>query len=289
MNIRDLEYLVAVADLQHFGLASEKCCVSQPTLSSQIKKLETELGIKVFERANRRVIITDIGKNVLASARRILHEVNNIKEEAAAAHTPLGGRLRLGAFPTLASYVFPDLVSKISSSPLQPKLILVEEKTAALVLKLKAGELDVALLALPIQDQFLQSQKVFEDPFYLAVPVHHELASLKEVDQASLSQYPLLLLDEGHCLRDQALALCQMHNIAEEQDFRATSLETLRQMVKAGTGITLMPKIAISEQDEGIKYIPFSSPVPTRTIALVWRKTFTRNALLASLLELMVR
>lgn len=292
MNLRDLHYIVAVADLQHFGQAAEKCCVSQPTLSGQIKKLEDELGVKLFERTNRRVIPTDVGGRVLISARRILEEEGLISEVAKSAQDPLAGRFRLGAFPTLAAYVFPKFVSQVKKKLPLLRLILVEEKTAFLMDQLRRGEIDAALLALPLPKEsiagdFLVSQKLFEDEFFLAVPSDHELSSYKKIRQNVLSRYPLLLLEEGHCLRDQALELCRLRHGSEEQDFRATGLETLRQMVKAGTGITLIPKIATSKNERGICYIPFVKPAPTRTIGLVWRKTTSRDKVLESFINIL--
>ena len=286
MNIRDLRYVVAVAELQHFGQAAEHCHVSQPTLSGQIKKLEELLGIQLFERTNRRVVPTDACNDILISARRILREVENITDIADSSHDPLAGKFRLGAFPTLAAYVFPELVQKVKAAMPDLRLILIEEKTDQLIDKLKCGEIDAALLALPVEDDFLLSQTLFEDEFFLAVPPHHEFASLSTVHQDMLSSHCLLLLEEGHCLRDQALEVCKLHNIGEEQDFRATSMETLREMVKAGTGITFIPKIAIHEGEVGIHYIPFEAPIPTRTIGLVWRKTTARAQVVNRLTEI---
>ena len=285
MNIRDLKYFVAVAELGHFGKAAEKCFVSQPTLSGQIKKLEEELGIKLLERSNRKVMLTDFGRDAITSAKKILTEVETIKEIAARQQDPLSGKFKLGAFPTLASYIFPDLVSDLKSEMGNLRLILIEEKTDFLIEKLKTGKIDAALLALPIYDDTLNFQPLFDDPFYLAVPPHHPLAEKSEIDQNKLSDYQLLLLEEGHCLRDQALDVCQKHDSSEEQDFRATSIETLRQMVKAGSGITLMPEIAIHSEEKDIRYIPFKAPKPFRTIGLVWRKTTTRQAVIDLLIK----
>lgn len=285
MNIRDLTYLVAVGDLHHFGKAAEQCCVSQPTLSGQIKKLEEQLDVKLFERTKRRVVPTDIGLTVIASARRILREVDVIYTASECAHDPLGGKFRLGAFPTLATYVFPQLVQKIKIVMPNLRPILIEEKTAVLIDKLKAGEIDAALLALPVHDDFLVSHKLFDDAFYLAVPPDHQLASANTINQDVLASYRLLLLEEGHCMRDQALAVCQLHGIGEEQDFKATGMETLRQMVKVGTGITFMPEIAIRENEVGIEYIPFEKPSPTRTIGIVWRKTSTRKPIIDKIIS----
>lgn len=287
MNIRDLKYFLAVAELGHFRMAAEACCVSQPTLSGQIKKLEDELGVKLFERTNRRVMVTESGQKIVHAAKRIMQEVDNIRDIAQSAHDPLSGKFRLGAFPTLSTYIFPKLVPQVSNHMPNLRLILSEEKTASLIEQLKKGELDAAILALPIYDDFLVSQKLFDDEFFLAVPPHHPLAAHKQVDQKVLSKYKLLLLEEGHCLRDQALEVCQLHNISEEQDFKATGMETLRQMVKAGTGITFIPKIAIQKKERDIKYIPFKQPAPMRTIGLVWRKTTSRQEVMDKLIHVL--
>lgn len=277
MNIRDLEYICAVADLRHFGKAADKCFVSQPTLSGQIKKLEEFLGVRIFERTNRHVMLTDFGRDIIAHARNVLREVESINSVSQQAQNPLGGRFRLGAFPTLASYVFPGLVKGIKNAMPDLRLVLVEEKTAILIEKLRAGEIDAALLALPVEEEFLDMAELFSDRFLLAVPSGHVLAKYDQVVQADLASYPILLLEEGHCLRDQALDVCKSGGINEEQDFRATSLETLRQMVKAGTAMTFIPEIAALEEDAGICYIPFKPPVPSRTIGLYWRKTSVRK------------
>lgn len=280
MNLRDLNYLVAVADLRSFVQAAEQCCISQPTLSTQIKKLEDTLGVRVFERSNKKVIPTELGEKIVASARRILHEVEHIKELADNAQDPLAGNFRLGAFPTLSTYVFPDLVPMIKQTLPNLRLILIEEKTDQLISQLKQGAIDAALLALPIHEDTLETITLFEDVFMLAVASDNPLAQKATIEQADLYHHQMLLLEEGHCLRGQALQICQLNNIEEQHDVRATGLETLRQMVRAGTGITFMPKIAIHEPEDGICYIPFVEPAPTRKIGLVWRKTSARKQLM---------
>lgn len=284
MNIKDLKYFLAVAELEHFGQAAEQCHVSQPTLSGQIKKLEEQLGITLFERTNRRVMLTESGNQIATYARRILREVDMIHEIAESSRDPLSGKFRLGAFPTLSTYVFPKIVPKVKEVMPNLRLILSEEKTSYLLDKLKNGEVDAALLALPIHDDFLLSQELFDDEFYLAVPPDHELTKYEKVDQKTLKKHRLLLLEEGHCLRDQSLEVCQLHGIGEEQDFKATGMETLRQMVKAGTGITFMPHIAMQENEIGIHYIPFKPPAPSRKIGLVWRKTTARQQVMNKLI-----
>ena len=284
MNLRDLQYLIAVADLRSFNKAAEQCHVSQPALSNQIRKLEETLGVTLFERNNKRVMITESGEQMVVLARRILNDVDSMHELASAARDPLGGKFRLGAFPTLSAYIFPRFVPKIIQHMPKLKLVLIEEKTNVLLEKLKRGELDAALLALPITDESLQSELLFHDDFLLALPPEHPLAKRKQVNQRDLRDEKLLLLDEGHCLRDQALSVSQLAGL-QEQDFRATSLETLRQMVKAGTGITLMPKIAISVKESGIVYVPFDNPAPHRTIGLVWRKTSGKKIAIEKLIR----
>ena len=204
---------------------------------------------------------------------------------AATAQDPLAGNFRLGAFPTLATYLFPQLVSQIKQALPRIRLILIEEKTEQLLLQLRSGLIDAALLALPIDEDFLTTATLFEDEFLLAVASDHPLASKAVVEQSDLAGEPLLLLDEGHCLRGQALQVCQNIGAHEEQDFRATSLETLRQMVCAGTGITFMPRIAIREET-GIRYQSFLPPAPSRTIGLAWRKTSARIALMNEIARL---
>ncbi|MBD9360127.1 LysR substrate-binding domain-containing protein [Methylomonas fluvii] len=282
MNLRDLHYLIAVADLRSFVQAADRCCISQPTLSTQIKKLEDELGIQIFERTNKKVLPTELGEQIVASARRILKEQDNIKELAATAQDPLAGNLRFGAFPTLATYLFAPLVPLIKKDLPRIRLILVEEKTEQLLLQLRSGQMDCALLALPIYEDFLESQALFDDEFLLAVADGHPLAAKLQVEQDDLNGEHLLLLDEGHCLRGHALQICQTIGADEEQDVRATSLETLRQMVRAGTGITFMPRIAVRDEP-GVRYLPFAEPAPSRSIGMVWRKTSARGDLIRRL------
>lgn len=287
MNIRDISYFVAVAELGHFGKAAKQCFVSQPTLSGQIKKLEEELGVTLFERTNRRVMLTEIGEEILITARRLLNEAESIKEIATLSQDPRAGTFRLGAFPTLSTYLFPELVEKVKRQLPDLRLILIEEKTERLVEQLTAGKIDAALLALPIAQDRLESKALFNDAFRLAVPTDHTLAEQNDVTMSELANHRLLLLEEGHCLRDQAMEVCQLTG-AEEQNFRATGLETLRQMVRAGTGITLMPEIAIKQRDNGIHYLPFRDIPPQRTIGMAWRKTTSRSVVIQEINDLLV-
>lgn len=270
---------MAVAELEHFGQAAEKCNVSQPTLSGQIKKLEEELDVVLFERTNRRVLLTEAGRHVIVSAQRILHEVDTIYSTARFGQDPLAGIFRLGAFPTLSTYLFPSLVPKVKTAMPNLRLILNEDKTPTLIDDLVKGHIDAALLALPVENQSLVSRKLFDDDFYLAVSPGHELTKHSTIEHKSLKKHNPLLLEEWHSLLDQWLVAGDH----DEQDFKATSMETLRQMVKAGMGITFMPKIAIKENEIGIEYIPFAAPAPSRTIGLVWRKSSAKVMVIDSL------
>lgn len=280
MNTRDLEYIVAVAELKNFSKAADQCYVSQPALSNQIRKLEDFLGVKIFERTNKKVLVTQTGELVVEQARKILQEVSHLKEIVRVCEDPLSGTFKLGAFPTLAPYFWPFFVPLVRDKIPNIDLILVEEKTAVLIDTLKRGQLDAALIALPVDDAELEAVPLFQDVFYLAASKEHPLAKKAKIDQKDLKDQKLLLLEEGHCLRDQALDICYMSGAHEQDEFKATSLETLRQMIKLGPSVTLMPKIAIQQEDPDLAYIPFKDPIPQRTIALVYRKATARNQIL---------
>ncbi len=287
MNLRDLQYLVAVAELQHFGKAAEACHTSQPTLSIQIKKLEEYLGVQLLERSNKHVMLTTVGEAVVARARAILHEAEQIKQIALSAKDPFTGTLTLGAFPTLAPYVFPLFVPVLRQNLPTLELMLVEEKTEQLLEQLYDGNLDAALIALPVEHSQLEAQELFHEPFWLALSADHPLAKLPEIPLEKLADQHILLLDEGHCLRDQSLSLCNRIGKGESNRYRATSLETLRNMIAAGNGMTFMPQLAVQESSEAIRYIRFAPPAPGRTIALVYRKSSGRKLLFDRLMVLM--
>lgn len=285
MNLRDLEYMVAVADMRHFGKASEQCNVSQPTLSMQIKKLEESLGVAIFERGGRQAMPTPVGAQLVAKARQVLRGADEIRELARAAQDPLAGEFRLGLFPTLAPYLLPLCVSAIHKALPRIRLLLVEEKTDRLLEQLAEGRLDAALLALPVEAEGLESEALFDDPFLLAVPRGHRLAERKRVRMEDVVNEPLLLLEEGHCLRAQALEVCRIAGAQEQHEFRATSLETLRHMVAAGVGITLIPRLA-ARADAAIAYIPFAEKDVSRRVGLVRRKSMPRGAAAAKLADI---
>ncbi|HKJ18019.1 MAG TPA: LysR substrate-binding domain-containing protein [Xanthomonadales bacterium] len=288
MNVRALQYFVTLADLKHFSKAAEACFVSQPTLSTQVRKLEEELGVQLVERAPRKVMLTPVGVEVAERARSVLSEIEQIRVVARQNINPAEGVLRLGIFPTLAPYLLPHVIPAIRKSFPQLTLQLAEEKTEDILKMLHRGTLDAALLALPIDDDGLRIQVLFDEPFVLAVPAGHELASKTSVTTEDLRGSELLLLEDGHCMRDHALEVCALAGASERVDFHATSMETLRQMVAAEVGITLMPLLAVKPPMAATSNIvikPFKAPCPNRTIALVWRKTSALGPFMESLAE----
>jgi LysR family hydrogen peroxide-inducible transcriptional activator len=279
MNLRDLEYLVALAETRHFGRAAERCHVSQPTLSAQLRKLEGFLGVPLVERQPRRIGLTAAGEAVVERARRMLRDADDIRSLARASQDPLGGQLKVGLIPTLGPYLLPRVAPKIAKALPKLSLLLHEYQTAPLVERTLAGELDLAILALPAETEGLATRPLFDEPFLVAMPERHRLAGRKRVKAADLEGEKLLLLEEGHCLRDQALEVCA-HVGTEEQAFRGTSLETLRQMVAAGLGLTLLPGLSADgpfASTRGLTVRPFASPTPHRMIGAAWRRSTSRG------------
>lgn len=272
MNLRDLQYVVAVAELQHFGRAADRCHVSQPTLSMQIRKVEDYLGVELFERSGRRVLVTSAGEQIVDKARVLLRDYEELQLTAKRLKDPSAGQYRLGAFPTLAPYLLPRIVPAIHATFPRLRLLLLEDKTEQLLLRLRRGQLDLALLALPVAGDDLECCPLFDEPFLLATSATHPLAQRQAVSVECLTEHPLLLLDEGHCLREQALDFCKMNALEESRDFRATSLPTLMQMVSTDLGITLVPEMAMQDAPRSLRFIPFDSPAPHRSIGLVWRR-----------------
>lgn len=288
MNLRALQYFVKLAELKHFSHAAEACFVSQPTLSTQIMKLEEELGVQLVERIPRKVKLTEVGKEIADRARRVLRDIDQIRVTARRSSDPETGTLRLGIFPTLAPYLLPHVVPGIRARFPQLKLQLTEEKSADIVRLLDEGELDAALLALPLDEDGLEVEILFEEPFMLALPQSHPLADQRVVKLADLEGSELLLLADGHCLRDHALEVCALSGASERVDFHATSMETLRQMVAAEVGITLMPILAVKPPiavTDNMALRPFAAPAPSRTIALVWRRSSALGTLMHSLAQ----
>ena len=288
LKLKDLRYLVAVADTRHFGRAAARCHISQPTLSAQLRKLENYLGVQLVERAPRRIALTEAGEAITARARGILESTAEIVTLAQALRDPLAGRLRLALLPTIGPYLLPLVAARIRKALPRLELMLYEYQTRPLLEHLHNGEIDVGILALPVHVEGIVSRPLYDEPFVLALPEAHPLARRREVRTTDLDGATLLLLEDGHCLRDQALAVCHDTTAHEKQDFRATSLETLRQMVAAGSGITLLPELAsrgVYGGSRGVNVRPFARPAPTRTVGAVWRKSSARKPAIAALLR----
>lgn len=287
MNLRDLIYIVTIAELGSMAKAAEHCHVSQSTLSIQLKKLEAYLGVVIFERTNKRLAVTETGKLILDVARGIVQESQRLQEIAKSRRNPFSGTFRLGVFPTLAPYFLPRVMPAIGKAFPQLTLRLVEEKSPVLTEKLLSGEIDAALLSLPVEGTHLESAHLFDDPFFLACAAQHPLAKRRSIAMADLTNETLLLLDDGHCLRNQALELCALAHARENGEFRATSLETLRQMVAAGAGMTLIPRIACVPTPN-LVYIPFvKKGAPFRRIGLVWRTSSPQKILIDAFVALL--
>ena len=288
MNLRDLRYLLALAEHRHFGRAAAASFVSQPTLSTQIRKLEAELGVALVERAPRRVMLTAVGREIADRARRVIAEVEQMGVIARRSQDPEAGTVRLGLFPTLGPYLLPHVVLRLRQRFPRLELLLVEEKTDQILARLRDGRLDAGLLALPLHDEQLHVESLFVEPFVLAVPRQHALAQRTSLRLRDLDHQHLLLLEEGHCLRDQALDVCALAGAGERDGFRATSLETLRQMVAAGVGITLLPNLAVQPPvppSPEIALLPFHGEAPSREIAMVWRRSSAMGGFLLQLAQ----
>jgi LysR family hydrogen peroxide-inducible transcriptional activator len=274
LTLRQLQYLLAVAEDRSFRRAAEACHVSQPSLSQQVADAERALGVRLFERDRRRVLVTAAGERLLARARRVLVEADDLVEAATRLSDPLSGTVRVGVIPTVGPYLLPRAAPAVRRA--LPKLAVVweEDKTAPLVRRVSAGELDAALLAREADLGDLVQAELASDPFVLAAPPEHPLARRAgPVHTADLQGERVLLLDDGHCLRDQALEVCAKGR-AEELGFRATSLSTLVQMVASGAGVTLLPRLAV-EAEGGrarLRIRPFARPAPGRTLVLAWRR-----------------
>ena len=272
LSPRQLQYVVAVAETLGFHKAAERCHVSQPTLSAQVKQLEDVLGVQLFERDRRRVLLTAAGAVVVAHARRVLLEIDDMIAAAKQLIEPCSGTFRIGVIPTIAPYLLPDVVPAVRARYPKLQLVFREEKTDALVADLREGRLDAGLLALEADIGEWASGRIADDPFVVALPEGHRLARKKRVAASDLDNENVRLLDEGHCFRAQALSICNRAG-AKESELRATSLSTLAQMVSSGSGITLLPQIAVAVENRRgqLEVRPFTSPAPHRTIALIWR------------------
>ncbi len=298
MTLTELRYIVAVAREHHFSRAAEACFVSQPTLSVAIKKLEEELGVILFERANNEVGVTALGAQIVEQASLILEQTQALKQIALQGNNPLAGQLRLGAIYTIAPYLLPHLIPALHAiAPLMP-LLLEENFTHKLVEKLKQGELDAVVISLPIEEQALETVALYREPFQVALPAGHPWCAKKEIPVAELAEENMLLLGAGHCFRDQILQVCPALNRSSaslgnmQKTLQSGSLETIRYMVASGAGLTVMPCTAISKRSMAqglLDFRPFAEPVPDRVVALAWRKSFPRMPAIEALRRAILR
>ncbi len=286
-SLRQLESVVAVAEHLNFRQAAEATFVTQPALSAQIQQLETMLGLRLFERDRRRVLLTQAGEELVPRARAALAEVDAFVDAARVLQDPLAGTLRLGVIPTIAPYVLPGAIPALRKRYPQLRLLLREDRTARLVELTTRGQLDLCLLALEADLGDLELLPLYADPFVLALPADHELSARKAIREQDLAREEVLLLEDGHCLREQALAICQQVGVRELADFRATSLNTLVRMVSSGIGITLLPAIAIPTEvhsRDRLALRPLDRDA-RRTIGLAWRGSSPRGQAFQSLAE----
>jgi LysR family hydrogen peroxide-inducible transcriptional activator len=287
MTLTELKYIVAVAETRHFGRAAERCFVSQPSLSASVMKLEEELGVALFERGKRGVFVTDAGEQIVAQARRALEEAERVKTVARQGRDPLKGVLRLGIIHTIAPYLLPDLVAALRRSAPEMPLDVEENTTANLDRMLKAGELDAVILALPYDGPGIDAVPLYEESFSVVAPAKHALARRKSVAVEELDAGELLLLPQGHCFRDQVLEACREFSRPPEAGRQGNSLETLRNMVASGLGVSVLPATALTARHANplVKAVRFAAPCPVRRVALASRRGFHRPAALEKLVS----
>ena len=286
MTLTELKYIVAVARARHFGHAAEACFVAQPTLSVAIKKLEDELGVVLFERGGAEISVTPLGAQIIAQAERVLEQTAAIKELAKQNKDPLAGPLRLGVIYTIGPYLLPPLVKNIIERVPQMPLILQENFTVRLLELLRQGELDAAIMALPLPEHGMSMQTLYDEPFVVAMPQHHPWAERKSVPAQDLKSETMLLLGNGHCFRDHVLEVCpEMARFSTpgngmQRTFEGSSLETIRHMVASGIGLTVLPRASVPDMNARhgmLAFVPFEAPAPSRRVVIVWRKSFTRR------------
>ncbi len=294
MTLSELRFIVAVARERHFGRAAEFCCVSQPTLSVAVKKLERELDIILFERGQGEVSVTPAGQQIVVQAQRTLEQAELIREVARQGKGQLSAPLRLAAIYTIGPYLFPWLVTHLTQRAPKMPLYIEENYTAVLSGQLKRGEQDAIIISLPFDEAGIETLSLYQEPFVVLLPAKHPWANLKEIDLAGLSDERVLLLGAGHCFRDQVLAACPgclKPSSAAQGNFEGGSLETIRYMVASGLGITVLPRTAAGIagfSNEMLVTRPFKGAAPTRTVALAWRRSFTRPKAVEVLSELIL-
>jgi len=288
MTLTELKYVVALAQERHFGRAAQKCFVTQPTLSLALAKLEDELDLKLFERNKSEVIVTPRGQAVVDQARRVLDEVGKLQHIAKGSRNQLAGALRIGVIPTIGPYLLPDLVPILKKRAPAMPLVIEENLTGNLAPMLREGELDVVIIALPFAIAGVKTQVLYEEPFSVVVPEDHRWSARKTVKPAELTEENLLMLNSGHCFRDQVLEACPgQTNSALPEGRAGSSLETIRNMVASGLGVSVLPASALVTRyaTKLLRVIPFAAPIPSRKIALAWRASFDRPLAIETLAE----
>lgn len=288
MTLTELKYIVMLAEEQHFGRAADRCHVSQPTLSVAVKKLEDELGAAIFERSKSSVYITPLGEQIIKQSRRVLEQANMIKELASSGKNQLRGPLKVGAIYTIAPYLFPSMIPELKHIAEGMPLLIEEDLTENLRPKLRNGELDAIIVALPFREPDVVTQPIYEEEFVVLMPKDHPWTELEYISTDQLTTDNLLLLGKGHCFSDQVMEACPMvgeHELNEGHTIvNGSSLETIRYMVSSGLGVTVLPKSAVQHLDENILAVrPFKDPAPKRTVALAWRASFPRPQAIDSL------
>ena len=278
IKLRDLEYLDAIERFKHFGRAAEACFVSQPTLSGQLMKLEEQLNLQLVERHRRNVMLTPAGEQLVKEARNVLSAAQVFEDTARTLLDPLAGDLHMGMIPTLAPYLLPHVMEPLNEKLPKVNFYLHEKQTKVLMRELHEGKLDLLILPWLDEMQGVERYDLFDEPLDLAVSPQHPLADKKKVTFDDLNNQQLLTLEDGHCLRDQALGYCFTAGAKEDNRFQATSLETLRYMVASGIGMTMLPRLATHnlEDTHRIRYIRFITPEPTRNISLLIRPNYSR-------------
>lgn len=283
MTLTELRYIVTLAQEQHFGRAAERCHVSQPTLSVGVKKLEDELGVLIFERSKSAVRLTPVGEGIVTQAQKVLEQAQGIRELAAAGKNQLAAPLKIGAIYTVGPYLFPHLIPQLHRVANQMPLYIEENFTHVLRDKLRTGELDAIIVALPFQEGDVLTKALYDEPFFALLPAGHPWTAMQSIDTKLLNDKSLLLLGEGHCFRDQVLEACpalrKADDSAKHTTVESSSLETIRHMVASGLGISILPFSAVDSHHYApgvIEVRPISPPTPYRTVGIAWRASFPR-------------
>jgi LysR family hydrogen peroxide-inducible transcriptional activator len=287
MTLNELRYIVAVAQEKSFGRAAQRCFISQPALSVAIQKLEEELQTQLFERGKSEITVTPVGERIVEQAHKVLEEAARIRDIAQAGRNQLAGLFRLGAIYTVAPYLLPDLVPALNALAPDMPLEIEENITEQLEAALKTGRIDAAIIALPFQPPGIATEFLYEEPFQVVVPQRHPWAKRKTIEPSELAGEHAILLNVGHCFRDQVLESCPELNRGDAPVTRSNSLETIRNMVASGLGISVLPRDALTPKYHSrlVVPVPFAKPVPSRRIALAYRKSFPRPAAIAAIRE----